>query len=64
MTGNVTSIAQARAVARRKAETSHVNGRIVSILLVAVVVLIVMGLGATLSASSIRGLADAEDQYH
>jgi cell division protein FtsW len=63
MTGKVTSIAQARAAARRKAETSHVNGRIVSILLVTVVVLIVLGLGATLSASSIEGLADAQDQY-
>ncbi len=63
MTGNVTSIARVRAAARRKAETSHVNGRIVSIVLVAVVVLIVLGLGATLSASSIEGLADAEDQY-
>jgi cell division protein FtsW len=64
MTGNVTSIAQARAVARRKAETSHINSRIISILLVVVVVLIVIGLGATLSASSTRGLADAQDQYH
>lgn len=63
MTGKVTSIAQARAAARRKAETSHVNGRIVSIVLVTVVVLIVLGLGATLSASSIEGLADAQDQY-
>lgn len=63
MTGKVTSIAQVRAAARRKAETSHVNGRIVSILLVTVVVLIVLGLGATLSASSIEGLADAQDQY-
>ncbi|HUO46423.1 MAG TPA: putative lipid II flippase FtsW [Acidimicrobiia bacterium] len=64
MTTNVTSIAQARAAARSKAETSHVNGRIVSILLVVVVVLIVVGLGATLSASSISGLANAQDQYH
>ncbi len=64
MTSNVISIAQARAAARRKAVTSHVNGRIVSILLVAVVVLVVMGLGATLSASSISGLAKASDQYH
>ncbi len=63
MTGNVTSIARARAAARRKAETSHVNGRIVAIVLVTVVVLIVLGLGATLSASSIEGLADAQDQY-
>lgn len=64
MTSKVTSIAQVRAAARRKAVTSHVNGRIVSILLVTVVVLVVLGLGATLSASSISGLAKASDQYH
>jgi cell division protein FtsW len=63
MTSNVTSIAQARAAARTKAETTQVNGRVATILLVSVVVLLVIGLGATLSASSIRGLAYAEDRF-
>ena len=63
MTGNVTSIAKVRAAARRRTDTSRANNRVASILLVTVVVLLVMGLGEILSASSIRGMADAEDRF-
>ncbi|HSL26598.1 MAG TPA: FtsW/RodA/SpoVE family cell cycle protein, partial [Acidimicrobiia bacterium] len=63
MTSNVTSIAKVRAAARRRSDTARVNTRLASILLVSVVVLLVIGLGETLSASSIRGIADAEDRF-
>ena len=63
MTGNVTSIAKVRAAARRRTDSARVNTRVASILLVTVVVLLVMGLGEILSASSIRGIADAEDRF-
>jgi cell division protein FtsW len=63
MTSNVTSIAKVRAAARRRSDTARVNTRLASVLLVSVVVLLVIGLGETLSASSIRGIADAEDRF-
>jgi cell division protein FtsW len=63
MTSNVTSIAKVRAAARRRTDSARVNSRVASILLVSVVVLLVIGLGEILSASSIRGLADAEDRF-
>ncbi|HKY49613.1 MAG TPA: putative lipid II flippase FtsW [Acidimicrobiia bacterium] len=63
MTGNVTSIAKVRAAARRRSDSARVNTRVASILLVTVAVLLVMGLGEILSASSIRGIADAEDRF-
>jgi cell division protein FtsW len=63
MTGNVTSIAKVRAAARKRTDSARVNTRVASILLVTVVVLLVMGLGEILSASSIRGIADAEDRF-
>lgn len=63
MTTNVTSIARVRASARRKSETSRVNTRVMIILLAVVGVLLVIGLGETMSASSIRGLADAQDRF-
>jgi cell division protein FtsW len=64
MTGNVTSIAQARAAARLRDETSQVNNRLATTVLVVTVVLLVIGLGATLSASSTRGLTDAQDRFY
>ncbi|HEY7704815.1 MAG TPA: putative lipid II flippase FtsW [Acidimicrobiia bacterium] len=64
MTGNVTSIAQARAAARLRDETSQVNNRLATAVLVVTVVLLVIGLGATLSASSTRGLTDAQDRFY
>ena len=63
MTGSVTSIAKVRAAARHRTDTARVNNRVASILLVTVVVLLVIGLGEILSASSIRGIADAEDRF-
>lgn len=64
MTGNVTSIARVRATARRKSETSLVNTRVMLVLVAVVGVLLVIGLGETLSASSVRGLADAQDRFY
>jgi cell division protein FtsW len=42
---------------------ARVNTRVTIVLLAAVGVLLVIGMGETLSASSIRGLADAEDRF-
>lgn len=64
MTGTVTSIARVRAAARRKSESSLVNTRLMIILIAVVGVLLVIGMGETLSASSIRGLADASDRFY
>ncbi|MGH8928413.1 MAG: FtsW/RodA/SpoVE family cell cycle protein, partial [Acidimicrobiia bacterium] len=63
MTSNVTSIAKVRAAARKRSDAARVNTRVASILLLTVIVLLVMGLGEILSASSIRGIADAEDRF-
>lgn len=62
MTANVTSIAKARAAARDKAELARVNNRLATTLLVLVVVLVVIGLGATLSASSAVAFDQTEDR--
>ncbi len=61
MTGNVTSIVQARAAARRRSDRFEVNTRVAVTLLVVVGVLVVVGLGATLSASSVVGITQASD---
>lgn len=63
MTSNVTSIARVRASARRRSESSRVNTRLMITLLAVVGILLVIGMGETLSASSIRGLADAQDRF-
>ncbi len=63
MTANVTSIARVRNAARRREESTAVNRRLIAVLLVTVVVLLVIGLGELMSASSIRGFADAADQF-
>lgn len=52
MTANVRSITKARASARDKTERAKVNNRTATTILVLVAVLVVMGLGATQSASS------------
>ncbi len=62
MTAGVTSIAKARAVARRTAETKVANARTAVFLMAVVGVLLVVGLGATMSASWIVGLDDG-DQF-
>jgi len=63
MTGSVTSIARVRNAARRREESHAINRRLISVLLAAVFVLLVIGLGELMSASSVRGLADAADQF-
>jgi cell division protein FtsW len=61
MTANVTSIVRARAEARGRAQRSVANTRLQVGLIVVVGVLTVVGLGATLSASSVAGLEQAQD---
>lgn len=63
MTANVTSIARVRAAARVKAESLRANNRTATTLLVLCVVLVVIGLGATQSASSAVGIDQAEDRF-
>lgn len=64
MTAAVTSIARARQSARKRADATMANHR-VSIFIVAIVgLLVVIGLGATLSASSVKALdTDLERIY-
>ncbi len=64
MTANVTSIAKVRAAARDSAERFRVNNRAATALLVITVVLVVIGLGATQSASSAVAFDQTEDPYH
>lgn len=61
MTANVTSIARVRAVARDRAERLRLNNRAATTLLVVGVVLVVVGLGATQSASSVVAFDKTED---
>ncbi len=61
MTANVTSIVRARAEARGRAQRSVANTRLQVGIIVVVGVLTVVGLGATLSASSVAGLEQAQD---
>jgi len=64
MTSNVTSIARVRTAARQTAERIHVNNRAATMLLVVTVVLVVIGLGATQSASSTLALAQTDDRFY
>lgn len=64
MTTNVTSIARVRAAAREQAERFKVNNRAATALLVIAVVLVVIGLGATQSASSAIAFDQEQDPYH
>lgn len=64
MTANVTSIARVRAAARDRAERFRTNNRAATALLVITVVLVVIGLGATQSASSAVAFDQHEDPYH
>src|SRR5690606_877999 len=63
-TANVTSLAKVRAAAREKAERLRTNNRMSTVLLVVAVVLIVIGLGATQSASSAIALNRVEDRFY
>ncbi|MDH3538639.1 MAG: putative lipid II flippase FtsW [Acidimicrobiia bacterium] len=58
MTAKVTSIVGPRSRARRRDSEVVVTRRIVTLLVVPMVVLLVVGLGAILSASSVRALAE------
>ena len=64
MTASVTSIAKVRAAARSRAERLKTNNRTATTLLVLGVVLIVIGLGATQSASSVVAIEQAEDRFY
>jgi cell division protein FtsW len=64
MTASVTSIAKVRAAARSRAERLKTNNRTATALLVLGVVLIVIGLGATQSASSVVAIEQAEDRFY
>ncbi|MFO7298947.1 MAG: putative lipid II flippase FtsW [Actinomycetes bacterium] len=64
MTANVTSLAKVRAAARERAERLRTNNRMSTVLLVVAVVLIVIGLGATQSASSAIALNRVEDRFY
>jgi cell division protein FtsW len=64
MTASVTSIAKIRAAARSRAERLKTNNRTATTLLVLGVVLIVIGLGATQSASSVMAIDQAEDRFY
>ncbi len=62
MTSGVTSIAKARSSAKRRADNKIVNDRTATFLMAVIGVLVVVGLGATMSASWIVGLDDG-DQF-
>lgn len=64
MTANVRSITKARASARDKTERTKVNNRTATTILVLVAVLVVMGLGATQSASSTVAFNKTEDSLY
>ncbi|HSJ35179.1 MAG TPA: putative lipid II flippase FtsW [Acidimicrobiia bacterium] len=64
MTTNVTSIARIRTAARVRAERVRSNNRTSTVLLLVAVVLVVIGLGETMSASSTVGIDQAADRFH
>ncbi len=64
MTAGVTSITKARAQARRRTNTKVANHRTATFLIAIVGLLVVIGLGATLSASSVVALDGGFDRVH
>lgn len=64
MTTKVTSIARVRTAARKREETTAVNSRLIVVLASVVFVLLVIGLGELMSASSIMGITDASDRFY
>jgi cell division protein FtsW len=64
MTTNVTSIARIRTAARARAERVRHNSRTSTVLFLVAVVLVVIGLGETMSASSTVGIDQAADRFH
>jgi cell division protein FtsW len=63
VTTKVTSIARVRNAARKREETAAVNNRVIVVLASVVLVLLVIGIGELMSASSIRGINDASDRF-
>lgn len=63
MTAKVSSITELRANARRRALETDASHRAVTFVVVAVAALAVIGLAATISASSVVGIADQSDKY-
>src|SRR5690606_1810244 len=64
MTANVTSIARIRTAARQRAERARSNSRTSTVLLLVTMMLVVIGLGETMSASSTVGIHQAADRFH
>ncbi|MDH3606893.1 MAG: FtsW/RodA/SpoVE family cell cycle protein, partial [Acidimicrobiia bacterium] len=64
MTAKVTSIVRTRTLARRRDAEVQATRRIVTLLVVPMVVLLVVGLGAILSASSVPALAEFDDSLY
>lgn len=64
MSANVTSIAEVRALARRRAERSLANTRVATALMVVVAALLVVGVAAITSASSALAIATHHDRYY
>src|SRR5690606_39992980 len=61
---NVTSIARIRTAARQRAERARSNSRTSTVLLLVTMMLVVIGLGETMSASSTVGIHQAADRFH
>lgn len=64
MTTNVTSIARIRTAARQRADRVRSNSRATTLLLLVTVMLVVIGLGETMSASSTVGIDQQADRFH
>ena len=64
MTAKITSIVGARSRAKRRDAEALVTRRVITLLVVPMTVLLVVGLGAILSASSVPTLADFDDSLY
>ena len=61
--GKITSITELRAAARARADQRTANSRSATTLMVVMAALLVVGLTATTSASSVVGIGSQEDQF-
>jgi cell division protein FtsW len=64
MTGKVTSITEIRSAALKHEERTTATNRLVTTLLMVVAALVVIGLAATISASSAVALQETSDRWH
>jgi cell division protein FtsW len=62
--GKITSITELRAAARARSEQRTANARSATTLMVVMAALLVVGLTATTSASSVVGIGSQEDQFY